>query len=107
MMGREIDLGGFRSPVRPSGGTNNWGGDSPMISRNIPKESMETSYVRFNPLSDLDDDEEEKSVRFMKKMTVADVVVAPAVPSPAPSPARRSKRRWFWKRLKWWKRGRK
>ncbi|KAJ0970295.1 hypothetical protein J5N97_023172 [Dioscorea zingiberensis] len=101
MMGREIDMGGFRSPKPPSDEKNNWGGASPMISRNVPKESMETSYVRFNPLSDMDDDDEERSVRSMKKMTVP-----PAAAPPPPARAeRKSKRRWWLSKLKWWKRG--
>ncbi|KAJ9564988.1 hypothetical protein OSB04_000954 [Centaurea solstitialis] len=31
-----------------STGTNNWGGASPLLARDIPKESLEQKYLRFN-----------------------------------------------------------
>ncbi|KAI3806061.1 hypothetical protein L1987_21953 [Smallanthus sonchifolius] len=33
-----------RSPQHPSSGTNNWGGASPMLASEIPKESLEQRY---------------------------------------------------------------
>ncbi|KAI4301124.1 hypothetical protein L6164_034436 [Bauhinia variegata] len=38
----------FRTPQHPSLGTNNWGGASPLLARNIPKESLESKYARLN-----------------------------------------------------------
>ncbi|XXG84908.1 hypothetical protein AAC387_Pa11g0113 [Persea americana] len=46
-MQREMVLD-FRTPQHPSMGTNNWGGASPMLARNIPTESLETRYLRLN-----------------------------------------------------------
>ncbi|MFS8014702.1 hypothetical protein Hanom_Chr15g01347591 [Helianthus anomalus] len=46
MMQRELLE--FRTPQHPSLGTNNWGGASPMLAREIPKESLEQRYARFN-----------------------------------------------------------
>lgn len=40
----------FRTPQHPSLGTNNWGGASPMLARDIPKESLEQRYLRFNSI---------------------------------------------------------
>ncbi|KAF4370310.1 hypothetical protein G4B88_012994 [Cannabis sativa] len=38
----------FRTPQHPSLGTNNWGGASPLLARDISKESLEQRYVRLN-----------------------------------------------------------
>ena len=38
----------FRTPQHPSLGTNNWGGASPLLARNIPTESLEQKYTRLN-----------------------------------------------------------
>ncbi|KAF9686860.1 hypothetical protein SADUNF_Sadunf02G0033500 [Salix dunnii] len=38
----------FRTPQHPSLGSNNWGGASPLLARNMPKESLEQRYVRIN-----------------------------------------------------------
>lgn len=38
----------FRTPQHPSIGTNNWGGASPLLARDIPKESLEQRYLRLN-----------------------------------------------------------
>ncbi|KAI3678821.1 hypothetical protein L6452_38124 [Arctium lappa] len=40
----------FRTPQHPSLGTNNWGGASPLLARDIPKESLEQKYLRFNSI---------------------------------------------------------
>lgn len=40
----------FRTPQHPSLGTNNWGGASPLLARNIPKESLEHKYAKLNSL---------------------------------------------------------
>lgn len=47
---RQSELLEFRTPQHPSLGTNNWGGASPMLAREIPKESLEQRYVRFNTI---------------------------------------------------------
>lgn len=48
---RQRELLEFRSPQHPSSylGTNNnnWGGSSPLLAREIPKESLEQSYINF------------------------------------------------------------
>lgn len=46
---REILLE-FRTPQHPSIGSNYWGGASPLLARNIPKESLEQRYVRLNAI---------------------------------------------------------
>lgn len=38
----------FRTPQHPSLGTNNWGGASPLLARDIPKESLEQRYLKLN-----------------------------------------------------------
>ncbi|KAK6940682.1 hypothetical protein RJ641_030213 [Dillenia turbinata] len=38
----------FRTPQHPSLGTNNWGGASPLLARDIPKASLEQRYLRLN-----------------------------------------------------------
>lgn len=38
----------FRTPQHPSLGTNNWGGASPLLARNIPEESLEYKYTKLN-----------------------------------------------------------
>ncbi|KAF3436171.1 hypothetical protein FNV43_RR23263 [Rhamnella rubrinervis] len=56
----------FRTPQHPSLGTNNWGGASPLLARDIPKESLEQRYLKLNsvrtrdeicPIPDDDDDD--------------------------------------------------
>ncbi|KAJ0520128.1 hypothetical protein HanIR_Chr10g0455941 [Helianthus annuus] len=46
---RQRELLEFRSPQHLSSslGTNNWGGSSPLLARDIPKESLEQSYINF------------------------------------------------------------
>ncbi|CAI9107665.1 OLC1v1007073C1 [Oldenlandia corymbosa var. corymbosa] len=40
----------FRTPQHPSQGTNNWGGASPLLARNIPQESLDKRYERLNTI---------------------------------------------------------
>ncbi|CAK7346427.1 unnamed protein product [Dovyalis caffra] len=47
---RQIESLNFRTPQHPSLGTNNWGGASPMLARNVPKESLEQKYLRINSI---------------------------------------------------------
>jgi hypothetical protein len=47
MRQREV-LVEFRTPQHPSLGTNHWGGASPLLAREIPKESLELRYLRLN-----------------------------------------------------------
>lgn len=47
---RQRELLEFRTPQHPSLGTNNWGGASPMLAREVPQESLEQRYVRFNTI---------------------------------------------------------
>ncbi|KDP26553.1 hypothetical protein JCGZ_17711 [Jatropha curcas] len=45
----------FRTPQHPSLGTNNWGGASPLLARNVPKESLEQRYSRLNTVRTRDE----------------------------------------------------
>jgi len=45
----------FRTPQHPSLGTNKWGGASPLLARNIPKESLEQKYSRLNTVRTRDE----------------------------------------------------
>lgn len=52
---RQRDLLEFRTPQHPSLGRNNWGGASPLLARNVPKESLEQRYVRLNTIRTRDE----------------------------------------------------
>lgn len=45
----------FRTPQHPSLGTNNWGGASPLLARNVPKECLEQKYSRLNTVRTRDE----------------------------------------------------
>ncbi|GAU25183.1 hypothetical protein TSUD_150820 [Trifolium subterraneum] len=45
----------FRTPQHPSLGTNNWGGASPLLARNIPEESLEQKYAKLNTIRTRDE----------------------------------------------------
>ncbi|PKI60043.1 hypothetical protein CRG98_019528 [Punica granatum] len=45
----------FRTPQHPSMGTNNWGGESPLLARNVPQESLEQRYLRLNSIRTRDE----------------------------------------------------
>lgn len=45
---REVIMLEFRTPQHPSLGTNNWGGASPLLARNIPEESLDQKYTKLN-----------------------------------------------------------
>ncbi|KAL2510802.1 Uncharacterized protein Adt_16402 [Abeliophyllum distichum] len=49
---RQRELLDFRTPQHPSLGTNNWGGASPLLARNIPLESLEQRYLKLNTIRD-------------------------------------------------------
>ncbi|PIN04041.1 hypothetical protein CDL12_23425 [Handroanthus impetiginosus] len=51
---RQRELLDFRTPQHPSIGTNKWGGASPLLARNIPKESLEQRYLKLNAIRDKD-----------------------------------------------------
>lgn len=44
------ELADFRTPQHPSLGTNHWGAASPLLARNIPKESLEQKYLKLNSI---------------------------------------------------------
>lgn len=46
---------GFRTPQHPSLGNNHWGGASPLLAREIPKESLELRYLRLNTVRGRDE----------------------------------------------------
>lgn len=52
---RQRDLLEFRTPQHPSLGRNNWGGASPLLARNVPKESLEQRYTRLNTIRTRDE----------------------------------------------------
>ncbi|GFZ17546.1 hypothetical protein Acr_26g0008160 [Actinidia rufa] len=52
---RQRELLEFRTPQHPSLGTNNWGGASPLLARDIPKESLEQRYERLNTIRTRDE----------------------------------------------------
>ena len=52
---RRKELVEFRTPQHPSMGTNHWGGASPLLARNIPKESLELRYLRLNSIRTRDE----------------------------------------------------
>lgn len=52
---RRSELLEFRTPQHPSLGTNNWGGASPLLARNIPEESLEQIYRRLNSIRTKDE----------------------------------------------------
>ncbi|KAK0582010.1 hypothetical protein LWI29_020396 [Acer saccharum] len=54
MRQREI-LVSFRTPQHPSLGTNHWGGASPLLARDIPKESLDQRYLRLNSIRSRDE----------------------------------------------------
>ncbi|KAF9612137.1 hypothetical protein IFM89_038320 [Coptis chinensis] len=45
----------FRTPQHPSMHTNNWGGASPLLARNLPKESLDIRYLRLNTIRTRDE----------------------------------------------------
>ncbi|KAL0458289.1 UNVERIFIED_CONTAM: hypothetical protein Slati_0456100 [Sesamum latifolium] len=51
---RQRELLEFRTPQHPSLGTNNWGGASPLLARNIPREALDQRYLRLNTVRDRD-----------------------------------------------------
>ncbi|RDX71170.1 hypothetical protein CR513_49517, partial [Mucuna pruriens] len=55
MRRREGEVWEFRTPQHPSLGTNNWGGASPLLARNIPKESLEQKYTKLNTVRTRDE----------------------------------------------------
>lgn len=52
---RQKGLVQFRTPQHPSLGTNNWGGASPLLARDIPKESLDLRYLRLNSVRTCDE----------------------------------------------------
>ena len=64
---RQRELLEFRTPQHPSSGTNNWGGASPLLARNLPNVSLEQRYERLNTIRTRDEifpAHEEDSVFF-------------------------------------------
>ncbi|KAL4191393.1 hypothetical protein AMTRI_Chr07g80300 [Amborella trichopoda] len=52
--GRKIRLE-FLTPQHPSFRSNNWGGASPMLAKNVPAESLESKYYRLNSIRAYDE----------------------------------------------------
>lgn len=81
IMGREHEVVEFRTPQHPLSGSNNWGGASPLLSKNIPKESLGTTYLRFHDFVAANEPE---------------LYRAPVASSPAVAGGKRSGRRRPW-----------
>ncbi|KAK6780628.1 hypothetical protein RDI58_022812 [Solanum bulbocastanum] len=88
---RQRDLQEFRTPQHPSLGRNNWGGASPLLARNVPKESLDQRYVRLNTIRTRDEVFLELENDNFLNMLNAE---ASKYESPASNPVRRGK---FWK----------
>ncbi|BAT85522.1 hypothetical protein LR48_Vigan50s009500 [Vigna angularis] len=70
----------FRTPQHPSLGGNNWGGASPLLAREVPKESLEQKYSRLN------------TVRTRDEIFPADYVIEKSIDENEASGKRRNKR---------------
>lgn len=92
MRQREVVLE-FRTPQHPSSGTNNWGGASPLLARDIPKESLEQRYSRLNSVRTRD----EIFPRDDHHLNFAQTHAAPKYEEhpTAATPSRRRRRRGF------------
>ncbi|KAK9280879.1 hypothetical protein L1049_003770 [Liquidambar formosana] len=51
----QTELLEFRTPQHPSLGTNNWGGASPLLARDIPQESLDQRYLRLTSIRTRDE----------------------------------------------------
>uniref|UniRef100_A0A7N0UKX8 Uncharacterized protein n=1 Tax=Kalanchoe fedtschenkoi TaxID=63787 RepID=A0A7N0UKX8_KALFE len=47
-MSRQMEPLPFRTPQHPLFRTNNWGGASPLLARDLTKEALEQRYTRLN-----------------------------------------------------------
>lgn len=83
---RKRDLLEFRTPQHPSLGTNNWGGASPLLARDIPKESLEQKYLKLNTVRTHDEIfiAEEDEFMFLQQIQAQATKTAPR-----PTPSRR------------------
>lgn len=63
---RQRELLEFRTPQHPSSGSNNWGGASPLLARDIPKESLEQRYLRLNTIRTRDEIFLAEEIKFNK-----------------------------------------
>uniref|UniRef100_B9GS29 Uncharacterized protein n=1 Tax=Populus trichocarpa TaxID=3694 RepID=B9GS29_POPTR len=52
---RQREALNFRTPQHPSLGSKNWDGASPLLARNIPKESLEQKYFRIDSIRTRDE----------------------------------------------------
>ncbi|KAF5738918.1 hypothetical protein HS088_TW12G00114 [Tripterygium wilfordii] len=52
---RQRELLEFRTPQHPCSSTNNWGGASPLLARELPKESLEQRYLKLNSVRTRDE----------------------------------------------------
>ncbi|KAF8038236.1 hypothetical protein BT93_B0938 [Corymbia citriodora subsp. variegata] len=55
MRHHQLELRDFRTPQHPSLGTNHWGGASPLLARNVPKESLEQKYLKLTSIRSCDE----------------------------------------------------
>lgn len=83
---RQRDLLEFRTPQHPSSlGANRWGGASPLLARNVPKESLEQKYLRLNTIRVRDeifpDAEEDESMDYLPSKSPGPKQECPPTPS--------------------------
>lgn len=78
---RQRELLDFRTPQHPSLGTNHWGGASPLLARNVPKESLEQRYLNLNAIRTRDEIFSTLDHEFFKSSPPQ----AEAPPTPTPS----------------------
>ncbi|KAJ4822107.1 hypothetical protein Tsubulata_002827 [Turnera subulata] len=73
----------FRTPQQPSLGTNNWGGASPLLARDVPKESLDQRYTRLNSIRTRDEIFPDADARFdeLEKAYYASQYEVPPTPS--------------------------
>ncbi|KAJ4726856.1 hypothetical protein OWV82_000051 [Melia azedarach] len=92
---RQRELVEFRTPQHPFLGTNNWGGASPLLARNIPKESLERRYLKLNTIRTRDEiiPAEDDEFNYLSCNHVSMSKHEPA----APTPSRKSTRGFFLK----------
>ncbi|KAH6807161.1 hypothetical protein C2S51_028269 [Perilla frutescens var. frutescens] len=105
MMRRELLE--FRTPQHPSLGTNNWGGASPLLARDIPKAALEQRYLRLNTIRERDQvfpsaTIEDEIFRYQPSKTIGDEVFAflkanVSKRGYAPNPRRGKGRLWRWR----------
>lgn len=114
---------GFRTPQHPSLGTNHWGGASPMLARNVPKESLDQRYEQLNTIRKRDEIFQSLDHEYYRSINMSACGEGAKCDGSCPTPRRRGllfeliwprkndgsskKKRWFrkWDAKKKWPQG--